>query len=84
MTILAKSLSGHNLEGDHWNALNFLWENFSMGSMFVPNFIKIERGEGFFLTALLEYTWQFYYVGPLMKAHVSSANPSWEMSVYFC
>jgi len=46
MTVLAKSLSGHNLKGDHWNTLNFVVRKFLNG---VHVCTKIERGEDFFL-----------------------------------
>jgi len=88
MAILAKSLSGHNLKGDHWNAKNLLWESFSMGSMFIPNFKKIKRGEDFFLliwhgmTLTISFTGLQQHVATLWgKKYITFPPISFSMSV---
>ena len=52
MAILAKNLSGHNLREDHWIVPNVGLRKFSM---FVPNLMKIERGQDFYFFIDLEW-----------------------------
>jgi len=48
MTILAKSLSGHNLKGDHWNVPNFVVRKFLNGVHVYTKFHENWKGWGFF------------------------------------
>ena len=52
MTILTKSLSGHNLKGDYWNALNFVVRKFLNGVHVCTKFHENWKGWGFFFVDL--------------------------------
>jgi len=59
MAILAKRLSGHNLKGDYWNALNSVMRKFLNEVLVCTIFHKNWKGWGFFVVDL---TWNDPYI----------------------